>query len=133
MPNGYDPIVGVQPDNPTDVMTFSLLKRPKRSPKTGAPKRWPRLPFKIKITSFDFEYWNGKRWLLVRSSKKPFIVDKRVKGSGGRVAGNKQFVIPLEPNSKYRGKFPASILVSFTTRGPRAKDVRHKARATRFD
>jgi len=133
MPNGYDPIVGVQPDNPTDVMTFSLLKRPHRSPKTGPPKRWPRVPFHIKITSYDFEFWNGKRWLLVRSSKKPFIVDKKVKGSSGRVADNKQFVIPLEPNAEYKGKFPACIVVRFTTKGPYAKAVRNVGRAVRFD
>ena len=131
--SGYDPIVGMQPANPTDVMTFSMLERPKYSPKTGPPKRWPPLPFKIKITNFDFEYWNGKKWLQVKSSQKPFIVDKSVKGSGGQIAGNRQFVIPLEPNGKYRGKFPACIVVRFTTKGPRAKGVRHVGRAVRFD
>ena len=137
MPNGpdasgYDPIVGVQPDNPTDVMTFSMLKRPKGSLKTGPPKRWPRLPFHIKITRYDFEYWNGSKWVLFKGAEKPFIVAKGVKGTGGMVAGNKQFVIPLEPNGKYRGKFPACIVVKFRTTGPRAKAVRHVARAVRF-
>ncbi|MCH8979665.1 MAG: hypothetical protein IH945_10555 [Armatimonadetes bacterium] len=131
--SGYDPIVGMQPDNPTDVMTFSMLKRPKYSPKSGPPKRWPRLPFQIKITSYDFEYWTGIKWLLVKSAEKPFIVDNSVKGSGGKIAGNRQFVIPLEPNGKYRGKFPACIVVRFRTTGPRAKAVRHVARAVRFD
>lgn len=132
--SGYDPIVGVQPGNPTDVMTFSMLKRPRGSLKTGPPKRWPPVPFYIKIIGYRFQYWNGTKWASYAKTTKhmPFIVGKGVRGSGGNVAGSKHFVIPLEPNEKYRGKFPACIEVSFRTTGPRAKPVRHVARAVRF-
>ena len=137
MPNGYDPIVGMQPENPTDVLTFSMLQRPHRSPKTGPPTRWPRVSFYIRITSYTFEVWNHdkQKWAAYAKNRKqmPFIVGEGIRRFRGRVAENKQLVIPLEPNSEYRGKFPASILVTYTTRGPGGKDVRHKARATRFD
>ena len=113
--SGYDPIVGVQPDNPTDVMTFSMLKRPKGRRKIGAPNRRPRVPFSIEITNYRFRYWNGTKWAKYAKTKKemPFIVGKGVRKSGGLIAGSRQFVIPLEPNEKYSGKFPACIEVSF--------------------
>ena len=139
MPNGpdtsgYDPIVGVQPSNPTDLMTFSMLKRPGPSGAPGPPAYWPRIPFKIAITSFCFTKWDGSGWVPITGpdSDMPFIVDSDLVGTGGMVAGNKQFVIPLEPNTQYSGTFPACIEVEFDTTGPDAQAVNHMARTVRF-
>ena len=130
--NGYDPIVGVQPDNPTDVMTFSMVARPKLRRVPGRPANWRRVAFEIKITSYRFTYWNGRLWKLVPGPNMPFKVDPSVKGSSGIVAGNRQFVIPLGTNKKYRGPFPACIEVTFRTTLPDQKGVSHTARAVRF-
>ena len=137
MPNGpdtsgYDPIVGIQPANPTDVMAFSMLQRPVEGQAYGPPTEWIRVPFKIIITDFKFTYWNGSEWAAIGGSEMPFTVDPNIVGTGGQIAGTKQFVISLEPNTNYSGPFPACIEVGFESTGPKAKSVKHMGRAVRF-
>lgn len=122
--NGYDPIVGVQGENPTEVMTISMVKWPADSVELGPPSCWEGVGFTIAFKKVLFKSYDSdsRKWVPLTDGQMPFDVVGLEESSCDAPPGG-QVVVPMEYNKDYEGPFPACLEVEFTMTVVGDKDV----------
>ncbi len=112
MSNGYDPIVGTGGGkSSTDSFTLSVIDKKTTIP----PGKQTTQAFKLKFTAIvQLQYdTTTSSWKVVLSSgSMPFDTDAVV-GATIDVAADQQWEVKCEPDSAFKGPFPAMIAFTF--------------------